>query len=223
MSLLIRMHPDEYSALAVWEIGESEKHLLSRLELGEVDRLRLEGIKHPHKRLEFLSARAALLELGVSLGDLSYTPEGKPVVDGAFLSITHNHQFAAALIHTEAEVGIDVEDVRRNFEGLVDRYLREDERFIVEDMPELGPMMLWGAKECGYKMHGRRRLDFKEHLRLLNKGDEWFVEVLKSGEESVGKIERLRHGDAYVIWAVEQPRPSPNGSNEESLTIQPKV
>ncbi len=204
MSLLIRMHPDEFSALAVWEIGESEKFLLSRLDLGEIDRFRLEGISHPHKRLEFLSARAALFELGVTLSDLRYTPEGKPKMDGAFLSITHNHQFAAALVHTEAEVGIDVEDVRRNFEGLVDRYLREDEHFIVENDPEIGPMMLWGAKECGYKMHGRRRLDFREHLRLAQEGDVWNIHILKPGEESVGRIERLRHGDAFVIWAVEQ-------------------
>jgi len=205
MSLLIRMHPDDRSALAVWEIDESEKKLRAELDLGEFDRQRLEGITHPHKRLEFLSARAALAELGVSVSDLHYSPQGKPQIQGGFLSITHNHQFAAALLHTEAEVGVDVEDIRRNFEGLVDRYMREDERFIVEDDPSIGPMKLWGAKECGYKMHGRRRLDFKEHLRFGTREGRWYIDVLKEGETCTGRVEWLRHGDAFVIWAVQEP------------------
>jgi len=114
----------------------------------------------PRRRTEFAAgralARAALADLGVGPAAIGVGPRRRPLWPaGVVGSITHCQGFAAvaaALRRDVAAIGIDAEPVTRCLSaGVVERISTESERAAVDELGELGPLLVFSAKEAVYK------------------------------------------------------------------------
>lgn len=114
----------------------------------------------PRRQAEFAAgrtlARLALADLGVEAGAIGMGPRREPVwPDGVVGSITHCAGFAAAAVASTSDIaslGIDAEPAgRRLSEGVIVRVCHDSERRQVEALGEVGPLVVFSAKEAVYK------------------------------------------------------------------------
>jgi siderophore (surfactin) biosynthesis regulatory protein len=97
---------------------------------------------------------------------LGYTPilqhneDGKPIMGGYNISITHTIGFVAVILSREYEVGIDIEFVSSRVKRVQSRFLRDDE--IMADVTDM--LITWCAKETMYKLCSSEHLALKDIL-----------------------------------------------------------
>ena len=85
--------------LSIWNIDESEDFFLSQINLTENCKKRLELIKSPQKRNQFLSVRSLIKLNDVQLNDLYYDEFGAPYLkSNKYISISHTNNFSAIAI-----------------------------------------------------------------------------------------------------------------------------
>ncbi len=157
---------------AVWQIAETETHLQSLLCPNDVDAQYLSKISHREKRKEFFAARLALQAL-LEAWQQPYTGLPKDEHDKPYLShlpyqvsISHTCDSAVAILHQTQAIGIDIEPRRQKLWRIAHKFLDEQERSIVED--SLDKLTLaWVAKEAIYKLHGKKKLSFKNNMQIL--------------------------------------------------------
>jgi 4'-phosphopantetheinyl transferase len=158
--------------VVLWRIEEDEQTLRAGLQLTTDEQLDLDGITHPNQRIEWLACRVALHGLtnqnGLIYKGLVKDEYGKPYLVGettAYLSISHTGGWAAAVLHQNRPVGIDIEPIRDQFTRVVPRVLSESEIAHAAGRPDR-LAVYWCAKECLYKLYGKRQLTFREHLHI---------------------------------------------------------
>ncbi|MCD6068875.1 MAG: phosphopantetheinyl transferase [Bacteroidetes bacterium] len=97
---------------------------------------------------------------------LSYYDTGKPYLEGRKerLSISHSHNMVAVMIDEQKETGIDIELIRDKVLNVTHKYLDDKERENIEAADIEKHLVYWAAKETLYKIYGRKKVDFKEHL-----------------------------------------------------------
>lgn len=159
------------SSLLLWDITESEDMLQAtyRPKAHELEELR--EISLPIKKQEWLSSRLCVSELCQHM-HLPYNGiikdiYGKPHLQGndAQLSLSHCFPVAGAIINKEQATGIDIELPQQKMLKVGDRYCNEKEwKFAKKDVDML--TIIWAAKETLYKIHGKKKLIFKENLGI---------------------------------------------------------
>jgi hypothetical protein len=126
------------------------------------------GFPDAHKReREAESIRFLLGELlpGQSY-ELAYYDTGKPYLKGRkeCMSISHSHSKVAVMIDEQKETGIDIELIRDKVLNIRHKFLSDKEQADVEANDIEKYLVYWAAKEALYKIHGRKKVNFKEHL-----------------------------------------------------------
>lgn len=164
-----------HTHLGLWRLaeGEDEAFFLKRLTLYRNEQQRLASIRHPQKRLEWLSSRLCLKALLPPIGAVESLnhPSGKPYLSTRthFISYTHSHNLACAIASTEYEVSVDIEFLgrKRNKET---RHLflnKAEIAFLAEKgEPDALFLLLWSAKEALYKAIGEKGVSLRHHLSL---------------------------------------------------------
>ncbi|GAB2573570.1 4'-phosphopantetheinyl transferase family protein [Spirosoma areae] len=152
-------------------ITEDEPTLRSELVLTASEEEELAGINHPSQRVEWLACRVAIRQLvekqGITYRGLRKDAFGKPhLINSVWhISLSHTSGWAAAVLHKVRPVGIDIEPIRDQFRRVVPRVLSEAEVMHAADNPNR-LAVYWCAKEALYKLYGKRRLTFREHLHI---------------------------------------------------------
>ncbi|MEZ4827673.1 MAG: 4'-phosphopantetheinyl transferase superfamily protein [Bacteroidia bacterium] len=166
-------------SVGIWKIEESEIFFLERVKLYENEWARLADIRHPQKRLEWLSSRLCMkeiLQIANHMRVESLNGEnGKPYLtnNDNRISYTHSTHYSAAIASLFGEVGIDIEFMghKRNRRT---RFLFMDDAELefYENHPQMEIFLLiWSMKETVYKLFGRGiafkhniHIDFKNYL-----------------------------------------------------------
>jgi len=157
---------------AIWRIDEPIEELGGRLLATPLELSEYESIHHPRKKLEWLASRLLIQHLVEKLGE-SFTgiykdAFGKPhLIDLPYsISIAHCFPFAAGIIHKDQSTGIDIEQPRDKLLHIRHKFLSEKEAEVAgTDLETL--CKYWTAKEVLYKIYGRKKLIFKEHLEVF--------------------------------------------------------
>jgi phosphopantetheinyl transferase (holo-ACP synthase) len=71
------------------------------------------------------------------------------------------------MISPDVECGIDIQVWHRGMERLQNKFLSDLEKQYFQDDPHL-ITAAWSAKEAVYKWQGRRGVEFRDHLRIIN-------------------------------------------------------
>ncbi|RZK11062.1 MAG: 4'-phosphopantetheinyl transferase superfamily protein [Flavobacterium sp.] len=168
MPLVYQQNINEHTRLGVWHINEVEEFFLNKVSLQK-------EITHPHKRLQHLAGRCLLRELyeDFPLGLIQIADTRKPYLPGeAFhFSISHCGNYAAAIVSRQNRVGVDIEIPQPKIERIKAKFLSENEQAIflsLNAVPEVALTMAWSIKEAMFKWFATGKVDFKEHMRILN-------------------------------------------------------
>ncbi len=155
--------------VALWQITETEPDLAKDLPLTTNEAAELAGVVHPMQRVEWLASRVAMRwlagQLGLSYAGLVKDEFGKPHLRGSSgqVSLSHTTGWAAAAFHPTLPVGLDIEPLREQFGRVVPRVLSATE--IAHASGNISRLAVyWCAKEALYKLYGKRKLTFREHL-----------------------------------------------------------
>jgi 4'-phosphopantetheinyl transferase len=176
----------------LWQIDETEPILRAGLPLTAAEETDLAGITHPTQRVEWLACRVALQTL---VGHQQYAglwkdEFGKPHLIGlpGHISLSHTGGWAAVVWHDSQPVGIDIEPQREQFRRVVPRVLSAAEIAHANGKTER-LAVYWCAKEALYKLYGKRKLTFREHL---------LIEPFADGSETLTGHVRLPDHDATL-------------------------
>lgn len=119
------------------------------------------------RRLEWLASRMLIRQLRGASASVSYTPEGKPLLDGGseYISISHTEGYVAVAFHKRSDVGIDVERRGTKIMKLRRRFMNVVEEDALDKSDEQTSLLLhWSAKEAFYKIIGNRGGSFSENF-----------------------------------------------------------
>ena len=89
---------------------------------------------------------------------LNHNEDGKPLIEGYNISISHTKGFVVILLSKGLEVGIDIEYHSDRIQKIARRFLRPDEIYTTpSDL-----LIAWCAKEAAYKLFSEEHLTYRE-------------------------------------------------------------
>ncbi|SFE85987.1 4'-phosphopantetheinyl transferase superfamily protein [Chitinophaga sp. CF118] len=164
MPLIRTIQINPHSRLGVWKITEDEAFFMEKVNIST-------AIHHPHKRLQHFAGRYLLVELfpEFPIVDILIMDSRKPYLAcGTFhFSISHCGDYVAAIVSTEAAVGIDIEEVKLKIEKVSHKFLSPEERAFIDPVHSLPHKTIcWSAKEAVFKWYGLGSVDFKENMTI---------------------------------------------------------
>jgi 4'-phosphopantetheinyl transferase len=161
---------EETCTLLLWRLTETELELREMLGSGYITE-ELNAITHPQKVREWLASRLLIKTLAEQFG-IAYVGLHKDEHGKAFLinntshiSITHTFEFVAVALNPFAAVGIDMEKCDEKLQRTSSKYLSAAE--YAHAANEIFVLcMYWCAKEALYKMYGKKKISFKDSIRI---------------------------------------------------------
>ncbi len=165
------------------------------------------------RRVEWLAVRQLVHQMsGREIrGAFVKDEHGKPHLDKSawHISISHSQALAAAIASPRL-CGIDIQFIVPKITRLAHKFLCPSEVDSIRPDTELDQLhFYWCAKEALYKAHGRRKLDFIDHIKVqpiscdTPKG-QTIGEVIKDNEYLRFDIFYERSAMGYMlVWAVQ--------------------
>jgi 4'-phosphopantetheinyl transferase EntD len=200
---------NEKSAYAIWKVTEGIDELKSLA--NEVPNLNLpdKDISNEIKQIEWIAGRLLLASLVIDRGYAYhgiYKDEfGKPFLkdNHCQISLSHSYPFVVAIIHEDQAVGIDVEQPKDKILRIAPKFLSEEEQVSCGDDISL-LCTYWCAKEALYKLYGKKKLIFKEHLavdyRRFHGENLLFGKVIVNGASSRHALQVEKIGDSLIVF-----------------------
>ena len=171
MPLIFKENLLENNLWGIWEIKEEEDWFFNQWKLSPEENLHFNKLKG-RKRLEYLSARHLVhLLTGLDHRMQIHTDlAGKPIFlwdPNLNLSISHSHQYAAAILSKTSNVGIDIQLIVPQMQKVAKRVFSLTELSFASTENELEMLhILWGIKEAVYKAFGLGGIDFKNQISV---------------------------------------------------------
>lgn len=181
----------------IWKIEESIDELKAGITLTTNSEARLNSMKSELHQKGFLSIRHLLKEINLNDADLEYDEFGKPHLKEGYISITHSFNFTAIIYSTNKVVGIDIEKQRDKILKIAHKFTPFQEYKTIANHTALISKLtiVWGAKESLYKIYGKKKLRFLEHIYI----DDFKFE----DERTIGEIRFEKETESYCIYFLE--------------------
>ena len=151
-----------------WQLTETVAQLSSGLTLSQREQERLTTLHSEKKQREFLAIRHLLQQAQLPTTALSYTPEGKPLLEGQYISITHSYDFVMIAL-SPRPVGIDIERCTPRILCLAPRFTPWQAPLGMDEPTQIQAYtQLWTIKEALYKIADQPSVRFYEDLQVLH-------------------------------------------------------
>tara|TARA_B100000945_G_scaffold308661_1_gene298615 strand:+ start:1536 stop:2162 length:627 start_codon:yes stop_codon:yes gene_type:complete len=192
--------------LSIWSIEESEDFFISQINLTENCKKRLELIKSPQKRKQFLSVRSLIKLNDIQLKDLYYNEFGAPQLkSNKYISISHTNNYSAIAISNNP-VGVDIEHFKDKIKKIKHKFISNAETKLIDINSVRDLTVVWSIKESIYKLYKKQGLSFKNNIKIKSISDDFkncsvLVEDLE--KNSFFNSENIIHSD-YICSIVKQ-------------------
>ena len=153
--------------LLIWKIEEDFDSLFSSVFLTPESLKRLEKFSSEKRKIEFLTTRKLLQEIGLSDSDISYREDGAPVIKSGFISISHTSEFVAIIVG-DKRVGVDVERNRQQIFRIAHKFVNSDEEKLFDTSSLEILSVIWNIKEAMFKLCDKTGIDFRKNLNVTN-------------------------------------------------------
>lgn len=198
----------ECPQIGIWKIEESEEELLALLPNASDIVADLETLHGSQRRKEWLSTRVLLQQMLNQPARISYHENGAPYLkdNPLHISISHTKGYAAVLLQTCPNAGIDLEYRSDRILKIRSRFISPEEEKNIDPAHETDSLLLhWCAKEALFKMIGCSEVDFTKHLHVLPHqfGESGFITV-KETKTQACKSYRLAYqleDDFVIVWS----------------------
>ncbi len=182
--------------IGLWKIEESELWFIEQMDLFPDEEEMIAKIEG-HRKLEWLAGRWLLHWMsGRKIRGACLKDEfGKPYLENSKLqiSISHSRKLVAVMAGPKA-VGIDIQLIVPKITRLAHKFLREKEAASITEKHQLAMMhVYWGAKESLYKGYGRKKLEFKDHIKI----DPFTFD--SNGGDLIGVVSKEEYQQAYWL------------------------
>ncbi|HXB12685.1 MAG TPA: 4'-phosphopantetheinyl transferase superfamily protein [Bacteroidia bacterium] len=167
MPIIQKIPGREGQIIAVWEITETEKDLLSKILISFEEENTFYTIKSEQRKKEWLAVRALLQELLPERPEILYKENGKPYLMGnsTHISISHSGIYVAIALHPSATPGVDIEAIHPRVQKISSKFINDSERAFLNKKNLIEQLcIIWCCKEVLYKIHPEGMLRFKENL-----------------------------------------------------------
>jgi 4'-phosphopantetheinyl transferase len=169
MGIILRDNlADGKGELAIWEVSETPEELLLKLRsLGIYADVPF--FRNPKRLAEWLAVRLLFAELGIRQR-IVYDDMGKPHLEGEgkYVSISHSANFVGVIYHTLNRVGVDIERTGDRIHRVSHKFVSDKENAWLTEPDKTSQLyIIWGAKECAYKIFGSGSIDFRDHLEVM--------------------------------------------------------
>jgi phosphopantetheinyl transferase len=184
--------------LGVWHINEPLSFFTKTIVLQK-------NIMHPHKQLQHAAGRylLTLLQPNFPINEVVIAKNNRPYLPNKqfYFSISHCSNYAAAIISSTNNVGIDVEIPTTKVLKVLHKFLSPIEKniFKVENSTTaniLLPTVLWSAKEALFKWWGNGEIDFREHLQINS------FELLQQGSFTAKFLAHQQNENLWMHYKV---------------------
>jgi phosphopantetheinyl transferase len=154
--------------IGLWEITEEPDTLKWALQWGQEDIKRFRSFNDNLRSMHWLASRVLLRKLLCTEKyiDLQQDEYGKPVIKNFQMevSISHSGTWVAVML-SDKPCGVDIQLMDRHLDKLSAKFVSDEERkYAPDDLTDLQLYVYWCAKEALYKLYGKKKLDFKEHM-----------------------------------------------------------
>tara|TARA_R110001583_G_scaffold194589_1_gene365860 strand:+ start:396 stop:1022 length:627 start_codon:yes stop_codon:yes gene_type:complete len=198
MPLYKTINVNNSTKVLIWKIEQPLVDLSQGIELTKNSKNRLDSMKSELHQRGFLSIRHLLKEVGLVDADLMYDEFGKPhLKNGKYISITHSFTFTGIIISDKVPVGIDIEMQRDKILKIAHKFTPFQEYKTIANADALISKLtiVWGAKESLYKIFGKKKLRFLEHI---------YIEDFKfEDEKTSGTIDYNNETNTYQVYFLE--------------------
>lgn len=162
--------------IALWQITETTDELQQNLTASPEEWAEYATIAHLQKQRQWLAGRQTVQALmrsnSLTYSGLFKDEFGKPHLRAANaqLSVTHTSQYVAVATHPTLPLGIDIERVAEKMRRIAHKFLSEKEtQHANGQLDRLATY--WCSKEALYKLHGVRKIRFREDIPIDDFGD----------------------------------------------------
>lgn len=211
MPVVLSKKIDDQTMLSVWKIEETEAQLLSGLQLKQHELDVIASLSNGKRALHWLSTRLLLRTMlnTADYIDCKMDDHGKPylVNSTTHISFSHSYDYAAVMIGKERKVGIDIELIKMKIKSIKHKFLSDIElaqKQIGDNVN--GLYVSWCAKEAIYKWHGKKGLEFKQHIhikpfKLKDEGSLNAAVELPDGTREL-EVNYFKTKDGYMVGYV---------------------
>lgn len=196
--------------IGVWQLTETSVGLLPHFSPEELADPDFQQYKYEKRKVEWLVTRVLIKQLIGPDFTISYLKTGKPILRHdkfKHLSISHSREFVAVFIHEYLEVGLDIENMTRNYSQIEKRFLSEAELAQVYKNP-LMQCLYWCAKEAVFKMVHDEGVEFKQQINILPfnpEQDNHFVgRYISENQNSIHQLHFQTFSDNCLVWVTEE-------------------
>ncbi|SER13076.1 4'-phosphopantetheinyl transferase family protein [Pedobacter rhizosphaerae] len=171
MPIVYNKNIDEHTVLAIWKITETEEDLLAGLQLKQHELDIISSLNNGKRLLHWLSTRLLLRTMlnTKEYIDCQFDEDGKPYLVNFdyHISLSHSYDYAAVMMSKTSAVGVDIELIKHKIKSIKHKFLSDIElaQKQIGDNTE-GLYVAWCAKEAIYKWHGKKGLEFKQHIHI---------------------------------------------------------
>ncbi len=211
MPIVFNKKIDEGTILAVWKIEETEEQLLSSLQLKQHELDVIASLSNGKRALHWLSTRVLLRTMlnTADYIDCRMDEHGKPylVNSDTHISLSHSYDYAAVIIGKDKKVGVDIELIKHKIKSIKHKFLSDVElaQKQIGDNTN-GLYVSWCAKEAIYKWHGKKGLEFKQHIHIkpFKLKEAGSLQVLVELPEGLRELEvhYFKTKDGYMLGYV---------------------
>jgi 4'-phosphopantetheinyl transferase len=203
----------------IWRMDEEPHELLKSGILSGRDVERVHSFQSIARKKEWICTRMLLSEMmhGQNLS-IDYDDTGKPhlrntksdkEVTQFHISVSHTKNYVAVIVSEKYPVAIDIELIHPRIEKIVHRFINDTELgFIPAENKLQHYFLIWSAKECLYKMYGRKELLFKDHLHVqpfrFNKTGEMDASIRKNEISRQIHLHYFFENDLLTVYAADR-------------------
>ncbi len=165
MPIIRIIKPNDNTIVGIWKITETLDNLYESVSLSSTSKQLLEARNSRIHKLQFLSVRAILVELGYSDEDLYYKEKRPLLKDGKIISISHSNLFSCVII-SDLKVGIDVQENNEKIGRIAKKFIGYETSYLtLDDLNRIS--IVWNIKESIYKIANIKGLDYKIHSLVI--------------------------------------------------------
>ena len=151
--------------LGLWKMDDDILQILSESsDMRKLFDTEISQYRSDSRRNEKLAVYSLLWKMTNSKIRIFHNDNGKPIVDGYNISISHTRGFASVILSKSKNVAVDIEYYSDRVARIADKFIRKDE--IAKDIDS--QLINWSAKETVYKYFSEQDLQYFDMKLMPN-------------------------------------------------------
>ncbi len=193
--------------ILIWEISE-DLNTLKQLIPTITKKTQFLKLKNERRQREWLAVRMLLKQINCEAEQISYEESGKPIINHhkySHISISHSDRFAGIMVHQQDHVGIDIENINRDFNRVAKKYLSEKELTLSETIDN-GKALFWCIKEAAYKISGSEGINFIDQIQIEKESTSAFNVKIKLKQNLAFQVHYFIIDDQIITYLTPEKR-----------------